>query len=374
MARLELDPAVLARLAEEAAGAGATVVCVERIGEFSVARIAVRQKDDSPVTLIAKSLRVLPSGLRGEQSRILNEYTALEFVGGVDQTLAPRLLAADATRGVVLLEDLAPLRPLNELLVEGDNRGHEGLRLFATRMARLHALTKNGYDEYYQRRVELGPTDTSRDARLVLGEWDWTLPDLADCGFRASASAQDEIREAEQLLCEPGPFKAFSNGDPGLHNFMTDGTSGRIIDWEDACFRHVLHDASCLWVPNSVWMTIADPVELGLDAIYRDALSEAIPQAKTAAYDEALAAACIARAADRFMRFRLLDGRPPGHESRAQIIFTLEAAARSADHLKAFPHLSAWAHDVAAFLRARWPDADCEFPNAYTSRAAWAAR
>lgn len=53
------------------------------------------------------------------------------------------------------------------------------------------------------------------------------------------------------------------------------------------------------------------------------------------------------------------------------MVFTLEAAARSADHVRFFPALAAWAHEAAAFLRGRWPDADCDFPNAYTTRADW---
>lgn len=281
MTSFRLDADVLEPLVRKAFGPEARVASVEPIGQWSVARVRVELPGMGEDSLIVKALRNLPSGVRAEQSRILNEQAALEFVGEIDQSLAPRLLAADAAHGIVAIEDLSRLVPLNEALLSGQRTAGEGLKLFSLSLSRLHGATVGKRDNYYRKRAEMGPTSSYDQARLVLGAWDWRLPCLAQGGLVATPAAHSEMRDAEVLLCEPGPLTAFSNGDPGLHNFLTDGNQSRIIDWEDACFRHVAHDISCIWVPNSVWMTLADPVELGVDRIYRDAVTDAVPAAGT---------------------------------------------------------------------------------------------
>jgi hypothetical protein len=115
-------------------------------------------------------------------------------------------------------------------------------------------------------------------------------------------------------------------------------------------------------------MTVADPIRLGLLDAYRSALAEGIPQAEADVFEHALAGACVARAADRLTRFQVLDQRDPGHESRAQMVSTLDAAVRSVRALGSVRHLADWAESVSQFLRSRWPDADRRFPDAYTTR------
>jgi hypothetical protein len=76
---------------------------------------------------------------------------------------------------------------------------------------------------------------------------------------------------------------------------------------------------------------------------------------------------CI-RCLDRLQRFALLDSRPAGHHSRAQMVSTLEAAARAAGELTSrLPALTDWVSAAAAALRRRWPDSDRLYPDAYTT-------
>jgi hypothetical protein len=177
------------------------------------------------------------------------------------------------------------------------------------------------------------------------------------------------MRTVRAVVFEPGPFLAFSNGDSGANNFLVTGADGRIIDWERGGYRHALIDAASLYVPGPIWMTVADPIANGADRAYRDTLTQGVPEAMDDdAFALGMTAACIAKAVERLRRLAKLDARPAGHESRAQMISTLEAAGRAADHFGALPYRADWICASAATLRRRWPDADREFPDAYTTR------
>ncbi|HEY1426549.1 MAG TPA: hypothetical protein VGF50_07750, partial [Caulobacteraceae bacterium] len=77
-------------------------------------------------------------------------------------------------------------------------------------------------------------------------------------------------------------------------------------------------------------------------------------------FGEGMAAACLAFALERLNRFSLLDSRPAGHESRVQMVSTLESAAIAARQHRAFPEATGWAERAGEWLRRRWPDADVD--------------
>ncbi|MEX1008778.1 MAG: hypothetical protein WD271_13155 [Acidimicrobiia bacterium] len=161
----------------------------------------------------------------------------------------------------------------------------------------------------------------------------------------------------------------FSNGDAGANNFFVDGSDGRIIDWECGGYRHALIDAASFYVPGPMWMTVANPTASGADDAYRTALASSVGAATDDnVFAQGMAGACIVMAIERLQRLPKLDARPAGHESRAQMVSTLDAAARAAEQFRSFPHLAGWARATAVTLRRRWPDSDHDFPDAYTTR------
>jgi hypothetical protein len=107
---------------------------------------------------------------------------------------------------------------------------------------------------------------------------------------------------------------------------------------------------------------------------YRRALAGGVPEAEDdRRYGSGLAAACLSWAIVRLHRFASVDARVPGDRSRPQLVETLEAAARTAENHRTFPHLTSWARRTADLLRRRWPDADLDFTNptafpSYTAR------
>ncbi|MFB9679484.1 hypothetical protein [Streptosporangium vulgare] len=190
-------------------------------------------------------------------------------------------------------------------------------------------------------------------------------------GVALPSRAGTELTRLLAELAAPGPFLALTNGDAEANNFLTAGGDGRLIDFEFAGYRHTLTSAVCLYVPGPAWLTVSDPVATGLEAGYRRALARGVPEADDdRLFGFGLASACLTWAATRLTRFPALDARAPGENSRLQMVLTLDATARAAEHHRALPHLAGWAHRVAQALRRRWPDADVDrtaYP-AYTPR------
>jgi hypothetical protein len=98
-----------------------------------------------------------------------------------------------------------------------------------------------------------------------------------------------------------------------------------------------------------------------LGEVYRRALAAGVPEAEDdRRYGLGLAAACVAYALARLHRLPVLDSRPAGDDSRAQLVATLEAAASTAAAHRALPRLAGWCRHLADALRRRWPDADID--------------
>ncbi|MEX0875558.1 MAG: phosphotransferase [Actinomycetota bacterium] len=336
----------------------------ERIEPWFVVRCTLESDSRNvPTSVIVKSLRAHPAGFRTDPQQVLTERAALEFVSDLGLDLAPRLFAGQQEAGVLIMEDLAPRKVLFDLIRDKDPATDEGLSAFARALAELGTGTVGRSGQYYERRSVLGPVDPQAD-RLRLMGWGWseTRRFCETLGVPIAGAAETEMSAVVDAVVDPGPFLAFSNGDAGANNYLVEGSDGRIIDFEFAGYRHALADAVCLYVPGPMWMTVSDPIAEGYERIYRAALSEGIAEAADdKRYGAGIAVACIAFAVERLHRFPKLDARMPGHESRRQLIWTLESAIRAAEAHSSHAHASGWLARVADSLRRRWPDVDGAF-------------
>lgn len=372
-----------------------------------------------PASVIVKWLRSDPSGLRMDAGQVVTERAALRFLSedlGLD--LAPKVLADDMAASLLVLEDLAPRTPLDRVLRrDGAVSAAAGLAAFARALGELGAATAGHAERYLARRpvTGLGLTCSDSDA------WRQAVEHGAGLGVALPGRAETELARLLAELADPGPFLALTNGDAEANNFLTStdgdtsannsptpnggdtsannsptptdrdakaddsltstdgdaeandfpvaGGDGRLIDFEFAGYRHTLTSAVCLYVPGPAWLTVSDPVATGLEAGYRRALARGVPEAEDDhLFGFGLASACLTWAATRLTRFPALDARTPGENSRFQMVCTLDAAARAAEHHRALPHLAGWARRVAQVLRRRWPDADRAAYPAYTPR------
>lgn len=356
------DRAAVEKTLQRSFGTDVTVVSVQRIRPWTVARCHI-EGGGLPATVIVKWLRSNPEGFRVDRTQIAIEASALQLLDQLASGVAPRLVAHDADRDLLITEDLAPRRTLHSMLSGGLSPvGVGGLHTFAATMAALHVTTAS----------EKGPTPMDPGARVPIS--DRGAAELFD-RLAPLAQASQHVRKAARLAVraieDPGPFEALSNGDSGANNCLVglDGGDGRLIDFEHACRRHVLLDVAALHVPGSMWMTVADPVPLGIDDTYRRVAGERIaPVLDDSAYGFALSAACTLRTLSKLQRFDKLEARPPGHHSRRQLIATIDRAVSTLDHWDQLIALREWLAEVEVALRARWPDADVDVPNDYTLR------
>lgn len=356
------DRAAVESLLQKSFGNDVALMSVHQIRPWTVARCHV-EGSRSPRTVIVKWLRSNPEGFRVDRSQIAVEASALELLARIAPGVAPRLIAHDLERGLLITEDLAPRRTLHSILSSGlTSHGLAGLHTFAETLAHLHAQTAS--------KTTATPMDA--DARVPISAR--ATAEVLD-RLTPLAPASRQVRHAASLAVraieDPGPFEALSNGDSGANNCLVgaDGGGGRLIDFEHACRRHILLDVAALHVPGSMWMTVADPVPLGVDDTYRRVAGEQIPAVlDDNAYGEALAAACTLRALSKLQRFDKLDARPPGHHSRTQLVATIERTVKTLDYWGHLMAASEWLAEVQMALRVRWPDADVEIPNDYTLR------
>ncbi|WP_405691432.1 hypothetical protein [Streptomyces sp. NBC_00057] len=341
----------------------------ERLEPRAVARATLRGVA-APRTVVVKWVRGHPSETRTEPWRLRSELATLRFLSDdLGLTLAPRVIAADLSEGLMVLEDLAPRTALDHLLRRDGAAAHsDRLAVFARAYGELNAATVGYADTYRARRASLGTSNPEADH---VG-WFAQLRDEAHGhtavpGAAITGRAEIELNAALTELSEPGPFLALSNGDAETNNILlheSGPADARLIEFESAGYTHALLDAVCLHVPGPAWMTVGDPMSTGLGDHYRGALASGVPQAEDdLRYGFGLAAACISWAIVRLQRFAILDVRAPGDHSRPQLVETLEATARTAEAHGVFPHLTGWACRTADLLRRRWPDADVDFTN-----------
>jgi hypothetical protein len=335
----------------------APVAGVAPVAPWAVTRVTLA----SGATVLVKWIRDSPVNFRVDLRQAAAEAAALEFLAEIGFDQAPRLLAVDHASGLVAVEDLAPMTPLLDRLRDDGPAPHmASLTAFATTIGRLCATTAGKEAAFEAVRARHGEADPEVGRAQGLGRgWPNARQWLADFGLPIEGAAAAELARVEAALVDPGPFCALSNGDPQTNNFLTDGQSGALIDFEWAAFRNAFTTTNWISMPGSAWITVAHDGSPALEDAWRAAASPGIPQvADDAAFAFGVAMSALAEACDRIIRFPLMDGRPAGHQSRLQMVSTLESAAAVARRHGALLPLADWSERVAAWLRRRWPDAD----------------
>ncbi len=340
----------------------------ERLEPWAVARVLVRGAGTAR-TVIVKWVRAGPAQVRSEPWRLRAELATLQFLSeDLGLALAPQVIAADVSAGLLILEDLAPRVALDRLIRRDGAAAHLGLlAVFARARGELSAATAGRAGTYRARCAAVGyaaPAGGAAEGRLA-SLWERGHQDAAALETPVAGAAASELTAVLEELNAPGPFLALSHGDAESNNIMVHEhgpADARLIDFEAAGYAHALLDAVCLYVPGPGWICVGDPDAAGLAGQYRRALARGVPEAQDdRRYGFALASACMCWALLRLQRFAVLDARAPGDHSRLQLVETLESAARTAEAHRTLPHLAGWARRTADALRRRWPDADLDF-------------
>ena len=329
-----------------------------------VARCTVEQSGRDADTVIVKVPHTGGNGSRGLRS-LHNEQAALELLGDVHPGSAPRLLAADPSLGVLVLEDLGDGPSLATYLLDDDG---EAARVAAVRSAAalgaMHAATAGHGEQFYGRRRQLSDVDPDAD-RLNLRGMDMGErirglgPLLRDHELPQPHGADDEFAAILTELARPGPFLALSSGDPCPDNGRVTSDRVQFFDFEAGAFRHTLADAAHYVVPFPncwCWRRLPDEVAGAMEAAYRSELAIGCAATRDEVrYNNALAAVVAAWLV--WTLHRRLPHAAGDLLMRARTVTALHSFITVASRAPALPRVATWADQLLSVLQRRWPEA-----------------
>ena len=205
------------------------------------------------------------------------ELAALELLSGMPVPVAPRLLGADATAGILVMEDLGRGVSLAGSLLTGEReRAEADLIAYARALGSMHA---------WSMQCVAGPAGPEAHPGMELEPWWLTaiangkepfLAAAALLGLRSEGVAS-EIDQISVTLREGGNV-GLVHGDPCPDNVLLFDGACRIFDFEMTGWGSVVLDAAYLLAPfPSCWCFADLPGEVGAPAVdaYRETLGAA---------------------------------------------------------------------------------------------------
>jgi Ser/Thr protein kinase RdoA (MazF antagonist) len=184
-----------------------------------------------------------------------DELAALDYLNAMPVPVAPRLLGADARRGLLLMEDLGEGATLaDSLMAAGRDRVQAELIAYARALGSLHAWSMGHPGEAAGLLARHGQGDDAgprwRDA-VQRGKEPF-LAAVATLGV-ASYGVAEEIDQVHRMIIGTA-YLGLVHGDPCPDNVrLIDGTC-RIVDFEYAGWGPVAYDAAYLLAPfPSCW-------------------------------------------------------------------------------------------------------------------------
>lgn len=282
----------------QAASSVLTVAAGQRVGlvdavvlesENTVIRARMSPShDDLPATVVVKQVTDVEfdqPGHSGPPSRFLNEWATLEFLTGIDDSIAPKLIAADMGHGLTIVEDLGELPTLESLLSGRDPAlALDGLETAGRLLGRLHATSRSLSGHFASIQARLGTGSPMSDATIDQRERrDVFFAILGSMEIGPGKGFWDEIVTLETLVLEDSPFRSLIHADAGPHNVLISADSSRLIDFEFATYGNSLCDAvgARLGFPQTIGVgQVPTRAVERLEHAYRESLLPGIPEAE----------------------------------------------------------------------------------------------
>jgi hypothetical protein len=357
-----------ARLLRRALGEDAALRTVTRIKDGArcgVFRCEVSAASANVASVILKRMKPVP-----EAERAFTDWASLAFLSRLPGTqgIAPRFYGGDPEQGIYAIEDLGGSRSLEDVLTGSDPAAlRQALTALAVQSARLHVHTMGQEEEFSRLRRAL-PQDGGPDRRREAEKWlagraairEWF--DAARCPL--PAGFDHALERIAGVYAEPGPYLAFTHGDPAPTNNHLAGEDVRLLDFEFGGFRHALYDLTAWYVLCPLPEYLVGPMSRS----YRVALAAGCPAAgDEACYREAWASLCAFRALAMLTwipRETLAQNKSwVGDWTRREAV--LSAVLRLHAATAVTPTLAAVAEAAARLeqaLRSRWPEYNEVFP------------
>ena len=307
---------------------------------------------------------------RAPSARLFDDWAGLQFL---NETMgaaspAPRLIAGDRERGYFIMEDIGSgLNPAQALLGSDPALAENQMIELAAGLGRMHAATVGRKAAYDRIRSGLGPLAPSNEGRIrqLAARWMGSLEQL---GVPLSSSARLDLERALHSASNPGPpgpFLAYTHGDPCPDNWLVTEGKQRLFDFEGGGFRNALMDGvygrihfpTC-WCVNRFPPAIPEAME----RVYRAELVKGCPEA---ANDRLFYPAVVEMCAFWVIKTceegtALLDLMDSDHTwgistVRQRVLLRTGIFAELAASLGHLEAVGAAVASLAAVLRARWP-------------------
>jgi hypothetical protein len=322
--------------------------------------VRLRLADDDR-TVVLKRPR---EGNFGDRSRGFDaELAALEFLSPMETAVAPRLLGADASAGILIMEDLGPGSSLADSLLAGDRgRAEADLMGYARAIAAMHAWSIGRSREYGQIR-----------GRLAGSAGAGTEPDWMDAITRSkepflamaaqlglATNGVDQEIDSLGALMAGTDYVGLVHSDLCPDNTHIADGSCRIIDFESSGWGPIALDVAYLLAPfPSCWCFASLPAEAAGPALlaYRDQVTNAgvgLGPDWEVALTAALAGWVVARV--RIGRALKEDSNWGTTTMRPRLLTWLHSFIEAASRTGALPRLRSLAEATREQLRRRWPD------------------
>ena len=302
-----------------------------------------------------------------EASGLVKEWTATTFLAGdaPDKGHCPAFLAGDATRGLMVFEDLgADLGTLVGPLLEGSaTTAESALLAYAACLGRLHADTLDCTDRHT---AALHRAFPAVQALPPVGGKTWRCQVVAKVlALLDGSPPEEEIATVAGHMAHPGGWLGLTHRDACPDNVVLAGSRARLLDFEFAGPGHVLLDAAC-WRMGfpTCWCAgrVPDAVATRMDRAYRDALGTRLPLARDdKAYATETALMLFARmfaSLSWLLEQALKKDADWGISTRRRrLLWHLQAAIDGAVQSDTLPGLRMTASQWLADLAGRWPEA-----------------
>lgn len=261
-------------------------------------------------------------------------------------------------------EDLGESRSLEDLLDHGDVPAiRRALRALAIPMARL-AVASSGKEGVFEglRTALPGAESVGRSreaARWIDGfarlqAWTHVL------GIRPVPGFRNAFEQVAEVFARPGPYLAFSHGDPAPSNNHIAGDRVRLMDFEYGAYRHALYDITAWYVLCPLPPEWVSDLETAFQQFLRTGPARGLIDNEMR-YREAWGMMCTYRALAMLTWFPidLLDGDKswvPGWTMRPAMISTVLRLQTATANIPSLHPMSELGARMAEVLQARWPE------------------
>lgn len=217
----------------------------------------------------------------GTSDRLLNEWAALRFLQetGASGRAWPKLLAASGSGSFVVIEDLGNHATVEDVLFgDSENAATRSLIALGASLGTLHSVTRHETDALTAIQSDLGTSSPLSDSTFDIREMAHVFTDcFSVLGITPHDDFWARVDSLETAIHSPGPFSSVIHADAGPQNFLWDGETASMIDFEFVAVGHGLLDLVSARLgfphsdqPYSVPKGIVDRIE----SAYRNAASD----------------------------------------------------------------------------------------------------